>query len=72
MKVINVCTEKQLEDCREQRYVKTKYSRPIYDEMINAKYSGIVYNVKKKLAFHAPPEFLELEAYVGSDGSYNE
>lgn len=38
-------------------------------EKMDSKYSGIAYNMKKKLACHATLNVLELEAYVDLDGS---
>lgn len=52
--------------------MRTKGGRSRYMQMVDAKYSGFVYRVKKKPAFHADLKFLELEAYVDSNGSYHE
>lgn len=41
-------------------------------ETVDPTDSDIVYEVKKKLAFHVALEILELEASVESDGSCNE
>lgn len=49
--------------------MKTKGSRRRYMEMVNAKYSYFVHDMKKKLVFHAALEVLGLEVFVDSDRS---
>lgn len=49
--------------------MKEEGERRKYAEIVDVKYSGIVYEMKKKPAFHAALEALELGAYEDSDGS---
>lgn len=72
LKAIEARTEKGLEACKEQQYVKTKGGRRRYAEMVDLKHPGIVYEVKKKVPFNTTLEVLEVKEYVDSDESYNE
>lgn len=67
LKAIETRTERGEKGCKEQRYVKTKDVRRTHKETFDTKYPGILYKVKKKLAFYFALEVLEPEAYLYLD-----
>lgn len=72
LKAIENPMEDPLEQCEEQKHVKTKEGGRTYLEMIDSKYAGMIYKVKARLALFAVLEVLKLKVLIEKCGSYSE
>lgn len=71
LRAVKARTENVLEGCKEHRYVKAESGRRIYVATVDTKYSGVVYEMGKRLAFYGTFEVMGLKVYQDADRSYN-
>lgn len=69
---VEIGTGKGLEDCKMQECVNTNGAGRRCAEMVDLMYSGMAYELEKRLVFHAALGVLQLETYVKFDRSYSE
>lgn len=69
LKAFEAGTENRLEACKGQWYVWRRVGCRRDGEMVEAKHSGILYEMRRELAFHAALDVSELKSYADSGGS---